>query len=68
MVEITDNKEMYHVKVAAIRQIITNIISYTHADNLTLIYSMPADNSQLTTAFQFTIFLLICYICRHIIL
>ena len=32
---------MYHVKVAAIRRIITNIISYTHADNLTLIFCLP---------------------------
>ena len=38
MVEITD-KEMYHVKVAAIHRIITNVILYTHADNLTLIYA-----------------------------
>ena len=38
MVEITD-KETYHVKVATIRQIIMNIILYTHADNLTLIYA-----------------------------
>ena len=35
-------KESYHVKGAAIRQIITNIISYTHADNFNL------GNSQLT--------------------
>ena len=38
MVEITD-KEMYHVKVAAISQIIMNIILYTLADNLTSIYA-----------------------------
>ena len=44
MVEITD-KEMYHVKVAAICQIIMNIISYTHADNLMLI--ITAGYSQL---------------------
>ena len=38
MVEIT-NKETYHVKVAEIHQNIMNIISYMHADNLTLIYA-----------------------------
>ena len=38
MVEIT-NKEIYHVKVAAICRIIMNVISYMRAENLTLIYA-----------------------------
>ena len=33
------DKEMYHVKIAVIRWIITNIISYMHANNWMLIYA-----------------------------
>ena len=35
---------MCHVKFTAIRRFYMNIISYTHADNLMVIYCMPANN------------------------
>ena len=37
---------MYHVKFTTTYRFYTNIISYTHADNLTLIYASQTSNSQ----------------------